>query len=156
MCRRFFSDKNPQFSASFILSNRSCYVSSSSQFFSNYSKKSLFFFVSNKLYKKYIETQGQCVSTHNSLCSSENCKLHLVLIGTSFSQILLRLDNYSKLTVFTLCSNTDSIHVMLHQAENYSISLVEQFNTPYDGKDPIRYLVLQKKPLMGKNLRDII
>ena len=45
-----------------------------------------------------------------------------------------------KLTVFTLCSNTDSIQVLLHQAEKCSISLVEQFNITYDGKEPKRCL----------------
>ena len=44
--------------------------------------------------KKNIVTQDYCVSTHNSLCSLENCKFHLVLIGKSFSQIFQRLDKY--------------------------------------------------------------
>ena len=34
------------------------------------------------------------MSTHNSLCSLENFKFHLVLIVTSFNQILQRLDKY--------------------------------------------------------------
>ena len=33
----------------------------------------------------------------------------------------------------------------LHQAEEYSVSLVEQFDITYDGKDQQIYLVLQRK-----------
>ena len=39
------------------------------------------------------------------------------------------------LTVFTICLNTDSIQVLLRQAEKYSISLTEHFNITYDGKE---------------------
>ena len=49
-----------------------------------------------------------------------------------------------KLTVFTLCSNTDSIQLLLRQAEKCSTSLDEQFNITYDGKEPKRCLVLQR------------
>ena len=49
-----------------------------------------------------------------------------------------------KLTVFTLCSNTDSIQVLLRQAEKCSISLDELFNITYDGEEPKRCLVLQR------------
>ena len=41
-----------------------------------------------------------------------------------------------KLTIFTLSSNTDSFQVLLHQVEKYSVSLLEQFNITYDGKEP--------------------
>ena len=64
-------------------------------FFSDYSKKPLFISVSIEFYEKYIVTQNYCVSTHNSLCSLEKFRLHLVLIGTSFNQILQRLDKYN-------------------------------------------------------------
>ena len=57
-------------------------------------KKSLFISVSNDFYEKYIVTHDYCVSTHKSLCSLENCKFHLVLIGISLSQIFQRLDKY--------------------------------------------------------------
>ena len=52
--------------------------------------------------------------------------------------------NIKKLTVFTLCSNTGSIQVLLPQAEKRSISSVEQFNIIYDGKEPKKCLVLQR------------
>ena len=98
--------------------------------------------------KKYIVSHDYCVSTHNSLSSLENCKFHLVLLGKSLSQIFQRLDKYDtnmkKLTVSTLCSNTDSIQVLLCQAKNSSISLFEQFNIKYVGKEPKRCLVLQR------------
>ena len=113
--------------------------------FSDYCKKSLFISVSSDFYEKYKVTQDYCVSTHNSLCSLENCKFHLVSIGISLSQIFQILDTYiKKLTVFTLCSNTDSIQVLLRQAEKCSISLNELFNITYDGEEPKRCLVLQR------------
>ena len=49
-----------------------------------------------------------------------------------------------KLTVFRLCSSTDSIQVLLRQAEKCSISLDELFNIRYDGEEPKRCLVLQR------------
>ena len=63
-------------------------------FYSDYCKKSLFISVSSDFYEKYLVTQDYCVNTHNSLCSLENCKFHLVLIGISLSQIFQRLDKY--------------------------------------------------------------
>ena len=63
-------------------------------FYSDFCKKSLFISISSEFYEKYIVTQDYCVSTHNSLCSLENCKFHLVLIGISLSQIFQRLDKY--------------------------------------------------------------
>ena len=63
-------------------------------FYSDYCKKSLFISVSSDFYKKYIGTHDYCVSTHNSLCSLENCKFYFVLIGISLSQIFQRLDKY--------------------------------------------------------------
>ena len=52
--------------------------------------------------------------------------------------------------VFTLCSNTSSIQIIIHQAVKKSISSVEQFNTAYEGKDPKRCLVLQRNDCFGK------
>ena len=52
--------------------------------YSDYSKKLLFISVANEFYEQYIVIQDYCVSTHNSLCSLEKCKFHLVSIGTSF------------------------------------------------------------------------
>ena len=119
------------------------------RFYSDYCKKSLFISVTSDFYEKYIVTHDYCISTHNSSCYLENCKFHLVLIGITLSQIFQRLDKYvyihKKLTVFTLCSNTDSIQVLLRQAEKSSISLNEQFNITYDGKETKRCLVLQRK-----------
>ena len=63
-------------------------------FYSDYNIKSLFISVSNKLNKKYIVTQDYCVSTHDSFCYLGNCKFHIILIETSLSQILQRLDKY--------------------------------------------------------------
>ena len=63
-------------------------------FYSDYCKKSLFISVSSDFYEKYIVTKDHCVSTHNILCSLENCKFHLALIGISLCQIFQRLDKY--------------------------------------------------------------
>ena len=63
-------------------------------FYSDYCKKSLFISVSSDFYKKYIVTHYYCVSNHKTLCSLENCKFHLVLIGISLGQIFQRLDKY--------------------------------------------------------------
>ena len=111
-------------------------------FYSDYCKKSLFISVSSDFYETYIVTQDYCVSTHNFLCSLENCKFHLVLIGISLSQIFQRLDKYvfiyQEIDCFTLCSNTDSIQVLLRQAEKCSTSSDELFNITYDGEEPKR------------------
>ena len=60
-------------------------------FYLDYCIKSLFISVFSNFYEKYKITRDFCVSTHNSLCSLENCKFHLVLIGKFLSQILQRL-----------------------------------------------------------------
>ena len=70
------------------------YVSSISHFYSDYNVKSLFISVSENFYEKFIVTQDYCVSNHSSFCPVENCKFHVVLIGSSFDQILQRLDKY--------------------------------------------------------------
>ena len=48
-------------------------------FYSDYSKNSPFISVSNEFYEKQILTQNYCVSSHNFVCSLENCKIHLIL-----------------------------------------------------------------------------
>ena len=58
-------------------------------------KKSLFISVSSDFYKQYVVTNNFCVSTHNSYCSLENSKFHILLIDSSFDQILQRLDNFN-------------------------------------------------------------
>ena len=49
----------------------------------------------------------------------------------------------------------DSIQVLLRQAQKCSISLVKQFNTIYDGKEPERRSVLQTNDYFGKNSGDL-
>ena len=63
-------------------------------FHSDYNSKSLFISVFNEFYERYIVTQEYCMSTHNFFCSLGSCKFHIILIGTSLSQILQRLDKY--------------------------------------------------------------
>ena len=67
------------------------------RFYSDYNNKSMFISVSDKFYEKYILTQDYCVSTHTSFCSLESCKFHLILIGTSLSQIVQRFDKYQNI-----------------------------------------------------------
>ena len=66
-------------------------------FYSDYNSKSLFIFVSNEFYEKYIVAQEFCVSTHSFFCSLEKCKFHIILIGTSLSQNLQRFDKYQNI-----------------------------------------------------------
>ena len=102
-------------------------------FSSEYCQKSLFISVSSDFYKKCKVTNNFCVSTHNSYCSLENCKFHILLIGSSFDQILQRLSNFhyhAKLSiVFTLCTNTDYIRMLFHQLAKFSINLTALFTT---------------------------
>ena len=69
-----------------------CYVSSISHFLFGLQCKISFYLCLRKLYEKFIVTQDYCVSNHSSFCSVENCKFHLVLVGSSLDQILQRLD----------------------------------------------------------------
>ena len=57
-------------------------------FFSNYCKKSLLISISSDFYEKHLVTQNFCVSTNNSYCSLQNLKFHILLIVSSFDQIL--------------------------------------------------------------------
>ena len=88
------------------------------------------------------------MSSHDSCYSLESCKFHSILIGTSLSQILQRLDknftNIKKLIVFTLCTNTDTIQILLHQVGKYSISLVAVFNIINDRKEQEKHQAYQK------------
>ena len=65
-------------------------------FYSEYCQKSLFISVSSDFTKNILRkvTNNFCVSTHNSYCSLENCKFHVLLIDSSFDQILQRLGNF--------------------------------------------------------------
>ena len=55
----------------------------------------LFLSLSQKPFMKtFFVTQDYCVSNHSSFCPVQNCKFHLVLIGSSLDQILQRLDKY--------------------------------------------------------------
>ena len=56
--------------------------------------QNLFLSVSENFYEKFIVTQDYCVSNHSSFCPVENCKFHLVLIGSLLDQILQRFDKY--------------------------------------------------------------
>ena len=64
-----------------------------SSFYSDYNKKTYFLFSTNSTKKK----QDYGVSTHDFFCSLESCKFHLILIGTTLSQILQRLDQYQSI-----------------------------------------------------------
>ena len=64
-------------------------------FYSDCFKKSLVISLLKDFYEKYLVTLDYCVSTHKSSCSLNNCstyfdKFHILLIGSSFDQILPR------------------------------------------------------------------
>ena len=63
-------------------------------FYSDYCQKLLFISVFSDFSEKCIVTNYFCVSFHNYYCSLENCKFHILLIGSSFDQILQRLGNF--------------------------------------------------------------
>ena len=63
-------------------------------FYSDYKAKSLFISVSEKFYEKFNFIEDYCVFNHSSIFPVENCKFHLILIGSSLDQILQRLDKY--------------------------------------------------------------
>ena len=77
-----------------VIGNGICYVSSISHFSFGLQCKISFYLCLRKLLRKFIVTQDYCVSNHSSFCPVENCKFHLVLIGSSLDQILQRLDKY--------------------------------------------------------------
>ena len=77
-------------------------------------KKSLFISVSSAFYEKYIVTNNFCVSTHNSYCSLVYCKFHILLIGSSFDQILQRVGNF-----YFTCQIIDCLYT-LHKYRFYS------------------------------------
>ena len=60
-------------------------------FYSDYCQKFLFISVFRYFYEKYMVTNNFFVSTHNFYCSLENCKFHILLIGSSFDQTLQQL-----------------------------------------------------------------
>ena len=57
-------------------------------FYSDYNEKLLFNSVSSDFYEKYIVTHRFFVSSHNSYCFLENCEFHILLIGSTFDQVL--------------------------------------------------------------------
>ena len=107
-------------------------------FYSDYCKKSLFINVSSDFYKKYIVLHDYCVSTHNSLCSLENCKLHLVLIGASLSQIFQRLDKYVYIyqeidCLYTLFKHRFSSSIVASSGEMFNqLSRAVQHNSRWE------------------------
>ena len=84
-------------------------------FYSDYSKNCYLFLFPTSLTN--IVIQDFCVS-HNYLCSLEKYKFHLVLIGTSFRQILQRLDKY----VYTYQEN-DCLYTLFKHRFHSSIQI---------------------------------
>ena len=108
-------------------------------FYSDYNSKSLFTSVSNEFYEKNIVTQDYCVSTHDSFCSLGNCKFHIILIGTSLSQILQRLDKYQYIYQEIDCLYTLYKHrffsSMSHQVGKSSLSCEVQHSLRWKGAE---------------------
>ena len=73
------------------------------------------FSVSSDFYEKYIVTNYFSVSTHNSYCSLENCKFHILLIGSCFDQILQRLGNWN------VISSTGEVFYELDHAVHHNL-----------------------------------
>ena len=135
-------------------------MSSISHFYSDYNAKSLFIFVSENFYEKFIVTQDYCVSNHSSFCPVENCKFHLVLIGSSLDQILQRLDKYQ----FTY-QNVDCIYTLYKYRFYFKIissrgDVFSQLNRAVEHnlkcRIPEKLPSVAKKRLLRKNSQDII
>ena len=129
-------------------------------FYSDYNSKSLFISVSNDFYEKYIVTQDYCVSTHDSFCSLGNCKFRIILIGTSLSQILQRLDKYQYIyqeidCLYTLYKHRFFSSIVTSSGE-VSISLVVECSIIYDGKGQKKHQAYQGNDLFAKSSKNII
>ena len=102
-------------------------------FYSDFCQSSLSISVSSDFYVNYIETNYFCVSIHNSHCSLKNCKFHILLIDSSFDQVLQQLATfrltYQIIGYFTLCTNTDFFRKLFHQLANFSVNLTALFIT---------------------------
>ena len=135
-------------------------MSSSSQLLFRLLSKSANYFRLSDFYEKSIVAQDYCVSTHISLCSLENCKFHLVSIGTSLRQILQRLDKYVYIYQEIDCLYTLFKHRFYSNIVTSSGKIFNQLNRAFQHnlrwKRAKRSLVLQRNDLVGKNSRDII
>ena len=126
-------------------------------FYSDYNAKTLFISVSENFYEDFFVTQDYCVSNHSSFCPVENCKFHLVLIGSSLDQILQRLDKYHLTYQIVDCIKT------LYQYRFYSniiSSRSEVFNQLNRAVDhnlkcriPEKLPSVAKKRLLRKNFK---
>ena len=123
-------------------------------FCSDYCQKLLFISVSSNFYEKYIVTKKFCFSTHNSYCSLEKCKFHILLIGSFFDQILQQLGNFQFTDQIIDCLYT------LYKSRFYSnviSSTGEVFNQldravhhNLKGKEAEKMPSVEKKRLLGK------
>ena len=130
-------------------------------FYSDWNSKSLFISVSNDFYEKYIVTQDYSVSTQDSFCSLGNCKFNKILIGTSLSQILQRLDKYQYIyqeidCLYTLYKHRFFFYVLSHQVGKSSISLVVECSIIYDGKEQKKHQAYQGNDFFAKSSKNII
>ena len=110
------------------------------------------------IFTKNKVIQDYCVSTHNSYCSLENCKFHLLLIGSSFDykDWANFIPHIKLLIVFTLCTNTDFIRTIFHELAKFSRNLIALFITTCNGKAQKNCHVLQRKSCCAKNPNTII
>ena len=124
-------------------------------FYSDCKSKSLIISVSNDFYEKYIVTQDYCVSTHDSFCFLRNCKFHIILIGTSLSQILQRLNKYQYTYQEIDCLYTLYKHRFFSSWKS-SISLVVECSIIYDGKEQKKHQAYQGNHLFAKSSKKLI
>ena len=125
-------------------------------FYSDYCKKLLFISVSSDFYEKYIVTHDYCVSTHNSVCSLEKCKFHLVLVATSLNQILQGLDKYVYKyqeidCLYTLFKHKFYSIIVTSSGEKFNqLSRAVQNNLHWKGAEKMH--TIEKKRLIRKNI----
>ena len=129
-------------------------------FYSDYNAKSLFISVSENFYEKFIVTQDYCVSNHSSFCPVENCKFHLVLIGSSLDQFLQRLDKYHFTyqivdCIYTLYKHRFYFNIISSRGEVFN-QLNRAVKHNLKCRIPENYPVLQRNDCCEKNSKDII
>ena len=118
LCRCYCSYIISQFSAKIIVTNGCSYVSSSSQLLLGLLSKVAIYFIFHWFLRKIYSNQKVLCLYANSYCSLENCKFHILLIGSYFNQTLQRLGNslftyqiidcLYTLCKYRLCSNVIS------------------------------------------------
>ena len=111
-------------------------------------KNHLFSSVSSEFQEKFIVTQIYYASTHISYCYVENGKFPLILVGTSFSQILQRLDKYVYMYQEIDCFYTLFKHRFYSSIDTSSGEIFNPFSRAV--QQTLRWKGVKKMPSIAK------